>query len=186
MKKNLFTVLTALLVFTNCFSQDIITQKSGEDIKAKILEVTQTEVKYKKFDNQTGPSFSMMKSEILMIRYENGTKDIFKETTSPTTTDLYTQGQSDSKLNYRGKNSGAVWTSVTTLLTSPVLGLIPAVLCASNEPLDENLNITKPELMKDANYNKGYREQAHKTKKNKVWTNYGISSGAWLLIILLL
>ena len=79
MKRILFVILTLGLFTTSIFSQDIITKKSGEDISAKISEVTQTEIKYKKFDNLEGPIFTILKSEVLMIRYANGTKDIFKE-----------------------------------------------------------------------------------------------------------
>ena len=37
-------------------------------------------VKYKKFDNQNGPIYNIAISDIFMIKYENGTKDLFKET----------------------------------------------------------------------------------------------------------
>ena len=79
MKTIILTTLTTIFSLTLCFSQDVITKKSGEDIQSKILEVGQTEIKYKKFDNQNGPTFTILKSEVLMVRYENGTKDIFNE-----------------------------------------------------------------------------------------------------------
>lgn len=81
MKRNLFIILTLGIFTASVFSQDIITKKTGEDISAKVTEVTQTEIKYKKYDNLEGPIFSILKSEVLMIRYENGTKDIFNEIT---------------------------------------------------------------------------------------------------------
>jgi hypothetical protein len=34
-------------------------------------------VKYKKWDNQDGPSYSESKTNIVMIKYQNGTKDVF-------------------------------------------------------------------------------------------------------------
>jgi hypothetical protein len=43
MKKLIFTVLTSVFTISICFSQDIITKKTGEDIQAKVLEVTTTE-----------------------------------------------------------------------------------------------------------------------------------------------
>jgi hypothetical protein len=61
------------------YSQDIITTKKGEDIEAKVLEVNVNEVKYKKYNNPQGPIYLLLKSDILLIRYENGTKDIFHE-----------------------------------------------------------------------------------------------------------
>jgi hypothetical protein len=53
--------------------------KTSEDIRAKVLEVTTSEIKYKKFDNTNGPTYTILKSEVTMVRYENGTKDIFTE-----------------------------------------------------------------------------------------------------------
>lgn len=171
-----------------CFSQDVITKRTGEDILAKISEVNQTEVKYRKFDNPTGPLFTISKAELLMIRYENGTKDVFSETylPLPTPAEMSMMGMQDARLNYRGRRSGAGWTAATTVVFSPVLGLIPAIAISSTEPADRNLNYRDHELMGDYNYHTAYREEAHKIKKRKVWTGFGIGSGAWLLLVLLL
>ncbi len=57
----------------SAFSQDVITLKNGQQINAKISDITQTEIKYKKFDYQDGPSFTINKNEVQSIRYANGT-----------------------------------------------------------------------------------------------------------------
>jgi hypothetical protein len=80
MKKIVFTATLLLAAALSTRAQDIITTKNGEDIQAKVLEVAPDVVKYKKFSNPDGPTFSLYKSEILMVRYENGDKDIFNET----------------------------------------------------------------------------------------------------------
>jgi hypothetical protein len=77
MKKIILATLTVIFTLGICFAQDVIIKKSGEDIQAKVLEVSQTEVMYKEFANQNGPTLTMLKSDVLMVRYENGTKDIF-------------------------------------------------------------------------------------------------------------
>ncbi|MBR1538639.1 MAG: hypothetical protein IJ636_03940 [Bacteroidales bacterium] len=59
------------------FAQDVITKKDGTDIQAKILEVNEDDIKYKRFDYLDGPVFTMLKSDILIIRYANGTNDVF-------------------------------------------------------------------------------------------------------------
>jgi len=79
MKQLLFILLAIIFNVSLSFSQDIITTKTGEDILGKITEITKTEVKYKKFDNLDGPLYTMLKSDILMIRYENGSKEIFSD-----------------------------------------------------------------------------------------------------------
>ena len=185
--KKICVVLIALLFNSGLtFAQDMITKKSSEDIKAKILEVTTTELKYKLFNNLTGPTFSILKSEVLMVRYENGSKDVFTDLQTSGSNDMISRGSDDAIANYKGANSGAGWTATTTILTSPILGLIPAILCSSSEPNDNNLNIMNKDLMKNNDYNKAYREQALKTKKRKVWRNYGIGSAIWLVLILVL
>jgi hypothetical protein len=191
MKKVFSTTVLAVFSFFLCFSQDVITKKTGEDIQAKILEVGQTDIKYKKTDNLEGPSFTITKSEVLMVRYSNGTKDIFgqeKTSTSDakiTSDDMCDEGKQDSKVNYKGKNSGAGWTCATTILFSPLIGLIPAVACSSSEPNDSNLNYKDSKSMKNNTYNQCYTEQAYKTKKRKIWRNFGIGAGVWLIIVIL-
>jgi len=81
-------LLKILLIFTLCLisintnAQDIITKKDGTDIKAKVIEMTTTVIKYKRFENQSGPVISVKKSDVLMVRYENGTKDVFEDIVS--------------------------------------------------------------------------------------------------------
>jgi len=62
-----------------CFSQDLIILKSGDEISSKVLEVNTDLVKYKKWTNKEGPTYSTAKAEIFMIKYANGTKDVFND-----------------------------------------------------------------------------------------------------------
>ena len=75
--KRLILLAFLLVAGYSAFAQDIITKKDGTDIKAKISEVGTTEVKYKNFSNLDGPVYTISKSDILMITYENGERDIF-------------------------------------------------------------------------------------------------------------
>jgi len=82
MTKNfkLFTLLAFISLFGfSTMAQDIIVLKNGEEIKSLVQEIGMEYVKYKKFDNQTGPIYNISKTEIFMIKYENGTKDVFNE-----------------------------------------------------------------------------------------------------------
>lgn len=81
MKKALLTMTAILLVATGqIMAQDLITLKDGTDIKAKILEVTPTELKYKKYNNQEGPTITILKTQVLIVRYENGENEVFNDT----------------------------------------------------------------------------------------------------------
>lgn len=75
--KRLFFTLVSILITSICFAQDIIVQKDGSTIQAKILKVTQSSVEYKKFDNQNGPTYTISTKDLQCINYENGTKDTF-------------------------------------------------------------------------------------------------------------
>jgi opacity protein-like surface antigen len=84
MKKFLAIVLLMAGTAVSTFSQDVITKKNGDEIRAKVVEIGSTDVKYKRFGNETGPTYTLSKSEIFMIKYENGDKDMFNETVKKT------------------------------------------------------------------------------------------------------
>ena len=71
-----------LLCSVTLFAQDIIVQNNGNTILSKVVEIGATEVKYKKFSNLNGPTYTIAKAEILVINYENGEKESFKNTQS--------------------------------------------------------------------------------------------------------
>ncbi|MCX6210807.1 MAG: hypothetical protein NTZ59_15215 [Bacteroidetes bacterium] len=197
MKKVTKTIIILITVLNtvNLFSQDIITKLNGEEIKAKVLEVNQTTIKYKKFEFITGPDYTISKSEVFMIKYENGTKDIFKidqqptdiNSTTPNTTtfDMRTRGMNDARVYYKGKNSGATTIGIGTVIISPLLGLVPAILTASSTPDYKNLNFNNSELIKNKEYYAGYIDEAHSIKKRKIWTSYGIGAAASIVLVLL-
>lgn len=63
---------------------DNIILKSGEELSAKVVEITGSEIKYKKCDNLGGPIYIINKASVLLIKYPNGTKDIISPSNSPT------------------------------------------------------------------------------------------------------
>lgn len=77
MKAKLITLVSALLINFLCFSQDILTYKNGDEAKVKVIEVTSSEVKFKKADNINGPLYTILKADLFMIVFENGTKELF-------------------------------------------------------------------------------------------------------------
>jgi len=58
---------------------ETIILRNGEEISAKVTEVGITDVRYKLCSMPDGPDFVKPKSEIFMIRYKDGSKDLFKE-----------------------------------------------------------------------------------------------------------
>jgi hypothetical protein len=84
MMKKLFFLCVTLFISLAAYSQDIIIKKSGEEVKVKILEIGVSEIKYKRFDFQDGPVYSINKGEVVLVRYENGVNEVI--TTAPATT----------------------------------------------------------------------------------------------------
>ncbi len=70
-------VFLFLLCAMSVSAQDVIVKKDGSTILSKVLEVGQEEIKYKKFDNLDGPTYTIQKSELQTINYQNGAKDTF-------------------------------------------------------------------------------------------------------------
>ena len=79
-------VLSLLFLFGFIFcsnAQDIIYKKDGSKEEAKITLVGAKEIQYKKFSNPEGPVYSLAKSEIVMITYQNGEFEMIQNQTEP-------------------------------------------------------------------------------------------------------
>ena len=75
--KKLVLLLTLSAITSIAFAQDNIVLKNGDEIVAKIFEVGESNIKYKKFNNQDGPIYTKSKDEIFYIKYSNGDKEMF-------------------------------------------------------------------------------------------------------------
>ena len=89
MTKKLFIfVITAILSVASATAQDVITLRDGNEIQALVKEVGEVNVKYKNFDNPNGPVYTLKRWKIFMIKYADGSKEVFEdaEPAPPTTT----------------------------------------------------------------------------------------------------
>lgn len=77
MIEKIILILASLLWGLTAIAQDVIVKKDGSIILSNVLEVTQMDVKFKKNSNPNGPIYTIDKSELLSINYENGTIDRF-------------------------------------------------------------------------------------------------------------
>ena len=87
-KPKVFLLLTFIAMLSvNSMAQDVILKQDGSEIKAKVLEITDQQIKYKDFDFQEGPMRNINISEVFMITYENGKKEVFnKQNSTPSVT----------------------------------------------------------------------------------------------------
>lgn len=79
-----------LLVVWSClpvlsFAQDVITKMDNTTIQAKVVEIGETQISYRSWDNLDGPLYKINKSSVQKIVYQNGREDVFQEQrTEPT------------------------------------------------------------------------------------------------------
>lgn len=83
-----------LCVGSFLFAQDQIFKKDNTKIDAKILEISTTEIKYKLFTYQDGPTIIVNKSEVAMVIYQNGSHEVFNTSSAPQS------GQQPAVINY--------------------------------------------------------------------------------------
>jgi len=121
MKKIIILIVFTFGSFT-IHAQDILTLKSGSEIKGVITEITQDQIKFKK--TPEGPIYSLNKSDVFMIVYENGRKETFQLQNTPDNTTVPTTNpkpvEEDEKLDpskhYGGPRIGMTYLSPGTTL----------------------------------------------------------------------
>lgn len=70
------SILCALFVGGNLISQDQLFKKDNTKLEVKILEINPTEIKYKLFNYEDGPTITVLKSEVALIIYKNGMHEV--------------------------------------------------------------------------------------------------------------
>ncbi len=84
--KKLLTLLCCVVFCAVLSAQDIIVTAKGERIEALITEVSPTEIRYKKWNFQDGPTFVVGVSDLSVIIFKNGEVQVFnKKETAQTT-----------------------------------------------------------------------------------------------------
>ena len=74
LQKNCILIIL-IFVSSQLLAQDIIVKNDKTEIKAKITEILDEVIKYKKFEMLDGPIYSIKKIEVFMLIYQNGTKE---------------------------------------------------------------------------------------------------------------
>jgi hypothetical protein len=210
MKKFILSSLVAIFTIFNCYAQDVIMLNNGKEIQSKVVEITTTQIQYRKFENLDRTIYSLDQTDALFIRYENGRTEVFsknpisdpikkpvpveqllttttaKFVSDPAIDNYCEKGKSDANVYYTGQNCGAGGTSITTILFSPLIGLIPYSVCISTPPTPENLHYPSIKLYENIDYRNCYTAEAHTIKKRKQGLAIGMSSAIWLGLILLI
>ncbi|HTB07102.1 MAG TPA: hypothetical protein VK806_09140 [Bacteroidia bacterium] len=96
---------------------------------------------------------------------------------------LYFRGTDDADNNYKAKKSCKWLVFGASVIGTPVLGLIPAIITSSVHPSARNLNVPEGALLHNAAYMKGYKDEAHDIKKRAIWNHYLTGSSIWAVVL---
>jgi hypothetical protein len=172
-------ICTAIIfiLFLPAFSQDVITLLNGDEIKAKVTDITPTEVYYLLPAGSVSQPRTLGKWLVMYIRYNNGSEDsdVYKDVTDLSLlsdSDICNKARTDAGIYY-DYSSPAAKSFLGSLLLTPVIGYFTADLINKTVPLDDDkLNIPRHEFVTNNIYQYCYRNEAIKIKKKQVWGNF--------------
>ena len=118
----IFTVVFLLMGLFSVSAQDLIVLRDGNMIEAKVMEISPSEIRYKRIDNLDGPMIIVPKDSVLSIKYENGVVDIINEPPATAQEKDQTDGAG---------SSGGKQLSMPTALQN-ILNALPAIPIAGN------------------------------------------------------
>ncbi|MFL0353009.1 hypothetical protein [Xanthomarina sp. GH4-25] len=85
MKK--ITLLVFFVFSLSISAQDLIITSTNEEISAKVEEIHIETISYKKFNNLSGPTYHIEKTDVTKIIFENGDVDTFESDSNNTTSE---------------------------------------------------------------------------------------------------
>lgn len=115
-KKNFFNIKDG---------NDVIILKDGTEINCTVIEISETEVKYKRADNPNGPTITISKSNIFKINYSNGTSDFFGNKNIQNNQNVNSNYNNLDKDNIRRKANNSLLFAIVSFFI-PYLGILVA------------------------------------------------------------
>ena len=127
--KKITLLLLAIFITSFALAQDVIVTKDGKKINSKVTEINEYDIRYKNYENLDGPIYTMKKSEIASILYENGQVDVFNLDMQPAYnqqntfgyTTYYTQTDFNNAKNLRNAGIGCFAGGLALSLTGYIL-----------------------------------------------------------------
>lgn len=81
--KNLRVFTLLILLCPLAKAQDTILKADQTEVSVKVTEITTDEVKFKYFSRLNGPVYTLKKSEVFVIIYQDGTREKFGQSPAP-------------------------------------------------------------------------------------------------------
>jgi len=77
--KILYSIILAVLTISISLAQDVIIKRDRTEIQAKVEEITDTHIRYIKWNNLEGPVYNVRRTDVFMIIYSNGQREMIEE-----------------------------------------------------------------------------------------------------------
>ena len=181
---------------------DVILRLDGTEIPGRVLIITPTELRYLPLPATStaapppaADTLRLAVADVFLVRYANGTREVINHPAPAASADTSGQqlvglsaaqrasrGQRDARRYYT--NSGAFWGSFgSTVYAGPLFGVVAPAVIGSAPVRPQNLRAPQPLLLRDADYARGYQQQANRTKRGRAWSGYGVATGLYVVLI---
>lgn len=174
-------------VTVSVHAQDTILRTNGDEVKARVLAITPTQIAYvPTTEPPITDTLHLLATEVFLIRYANGTKEIVTAATTPssgverTPQQMNDLGREDARRYF--KATCVFWgTAGATFLSTPAYGLggiATGAAIAATPPKRHNMLVPDQALLNDPNYVSGYQKQAQRQKLGKAAGGFGVGIAA--------
>lgn len=195
MKKviGLLLFVVVLIGVKHASSQDVIKLKNGKEFNAIVINITNSKVKYRKYENSAGPILRFRLKYIKSIQIENDTLLKFDfipnndteivvvpKRTIVSPSSEFLKGYKDGRNQFCNYKLAANGTFFATMIAGGIPGLAPAIGCGSVAPSSDLLQINSNDSV---DYINGYIAGAKSKKATRIWMNWGIGYAVHLGVI---
>jgi hypothetical protein len=162
------------------FANDTLITKDGIFLFGKVIEIDPTSVIYFSYNGRLNPPTVMMKSDFLLIKLHDGTKELLDPSSDNSGVDYFGLGKVDAKNYYKPAPGLLVWEVICGLTTIFIFPIAPATICAYVPPIQLNNSANPNDALLDSNttYKAGFMSEAKKKKRRAATTAYFSGLGA--------
>lgn len=119
---------------------DEINFRDGSVVKAKVVEVNEDNIKYRKCDNLEGPLFTVKKDNVESIKYKNGSTDVFVKKSK-----TFAGGSSAKSDGDKKKTHDLAIVALALAASSIVTGIFGAIAALIVAPIAKRKILSEPD-----------------------------------------
>lgn len=156
------------------FANDTLITKDGVFIFGKVIEIEPSSVIYFSYNGKVNPPIVMMRSDLLLIKLHDGTKELGSQQSGMSESGNFNMGVSDAKKYYKtspGLLVGEVLCGITSLYLAPIVAA--TIFCyVPPQKLNNSKNPNDALLNSNLAYKTGFVSEAKKKKRIAATTAY--------------